>query len=166
MTLKTPLRLAALLLAASTIGATESPRASTPAQSPAKPDPAVMDVYKTPTCGCCSKWVDHMRAAKFQARVVDMPQEELDKVKAKHGLPPTLASCHTAIVGGYVIEGHIPADQVRKLLKERPKVAGIAVPGMPIGSPGMEVPGRRGMTYNVFTFDKQGKTQIFSTVNP
>jgi len=166
MALKNLLRAAALLMAASSMATAQSPRASTPAQAPAKADPAVLEVYKTPTCGCCSKWVDHMRAAKFQARVTDMPQAELDKVKAKHGVPATLNSCHTAIVGNYIVEGHIPADQVKRLLKERPAVAGIAVPGMPIGSPGMEVPGRQGLPYNVFTFDKKGHTQIFSTVKP
>ena len=126
----------------------------------------MMDVYKTPTCGCCSKWVDHMRAAKFQARVTDMKQAELDKIKAKHGIPVRFHSCHTALVGGYIVEGHIPAAEVKRLLKEKPAVAGIAVPGMPIGSPGMEVPGSRPRPYDVLAFDKQGRAQVFATVKP
>ena len=95
-----------------------------------------------------------------------MPQAELDKVKAKHGVPAAAASCHTALASGYVFEGHIPATEVKRVLKERPKVVGLAVPGMPLGSPGMEVPGRRPQPYNVLSFDQHGKTQVFSTQRP
>jgi hypothetical protein len=131
-----------------------------------RPVSTKVDVFKTPTCGCCSKWVDHMKAAGFAVRFVDMPQAELDKVKAKHGVPAGAHSCHTALVGGYVVEGHIPAGEVKRLLKERPKVAGLAVPGMPMGSPGMEVPGGQPRPYQVLSFDKQGKTQVFSIQKP
>jgi hypothetical protein len=166
MTPKTPLRLAALLTAASSIAATQSPRTTPPQGRGAAESTPVIEVYKTPTCGCCSKWIDHIRAAKFQVKALDVPQSELDKINAKHGLPATLKSCHTGLVGGYVIEGHIPADQVKRLLKEKPPVAGIAVPGMPTGSPGMEIPGVTGAEYNVFSFDKQGRLKIYSTVKP
>ena len=132
-------------------------------QRPAGP---AVDVYKTPTCGCCSKWIDHMRAAGFSVRFVDMPQAELDKLKVKHGVPSTLSSCHTALVGGYVIEGHVPPSEVKRLLREKPKVVGIAVPGMPPGSPGMEVARTDLPPYDVVLFDKGGKTRVFSTQKP
>jgi hypothetical protein len=104
-------------------------------QKSASSAPMKITVYKTPTCGCCAKWVDHMKAAGFEPTVHDLP--ELSAIKAKHGVPANLQSCHTALVGNYIVEGHIPADVVQTLLKEKPKVAGIAVPGMPTGSPGM-----------------------------
>lgn len=132
-------------------------------RSPERPR---MDVFKTSTCGCCSKWIDHMRAANFDVRFVDMPQAELDKLKAKRGVPAEASSCHTALVGGYVVEGHIPASDVKRLLKERPAIVGLAVPGMPAGSPGMEVAGIIPPPYNVVSFDKQGRTRVFSTVRP
>jgi hypothetical protein len=125
----------------------------------------VMEVYKSPTCGCCSKWVDHVREGGFTVKVTDVSDEALDALKAKHGIPQTAQSCHTGLVGGYVIEGHVPVSEVHRLLKERPAVAGIAVGGMPIGSPGMEVPGRPPQTYNVVTFDKTGAVKVFSTQN-
>ena len=128
-------------------------------QKPAAVKP-LLTVYKTPTCGCCSKWVDHMRANGVDAKVQDLP--DLSAVKAKLGVPAELGSCHTAVVGRYVIEGHIPADAVHRLLKERPTtVTGLAVPGMPLGSPGMEVPGAGVEPYLIFTFDRHGLTTLF-----
>jgi hypothetical protein len=124
-----------------------------------------MEVYKSPTCGCCSKWVDHVRAGGITVKVSEMSDEELATLKEKHGIPRTAQSCHTGLVGGYVVEGHVPVSEVHRLLKERPAVAGIAVGGMPTGSPGMEVPGRPAQTYNVVTFDKQGAVKVFSTQN-
>jgi hypothetical protein len=97
-----------------------------------------IQVYKTPTCGCCTKWIDHLRAAGFAVEATDLP--DLTSLKAMNGVPAGLSSCHTATIEGYVIEGHVPASDIVKLLKERPKVAGLAVPGMPMGSPGMEHP--------------------------
>lgn len=132
------------------------------AERPAAP---AMDVYKSPTCGCCSKWVEHVRQAGFATRVIEMDDASLDALKTKHGVPRTAQSCHTALVGGYVIEGHVPAAEVQRLLKERPAVAGIAVGGMPTGSPGMEVAGQRAQPYNVVTFDKQGTVRVYSTQN-
>jgi hypothetical protein len=130
------------------------------------PRTMVMEVYKTPTCGCCSLWVDHMRAAGYDVTAKDVTQAELDSVKAKHGVPAEMASCHTGLIDGYAIEGHIPAREVTRFLKERPAVAGLAVPGMPIGSPGMEVPGTRPRPYTVLTFDRAGQTKVFATVTP
>ena len=150
--------LAALLTVAS-LGA--GPVAQTTA--PAGPE---VSVYKTPTCGCCAKWVDHMKHAGFRATVTDMPQESLSRVKAKHNVPAAVHSCHTAVVNGYVIEGHVPASEVKRLLKEKTKVAGIAVPGMPLGSPGMEVSGVTAQPYDVLSFDAQGKTKVYATIKP
>jgi hypothetical protein len=119
--------------------------------------PSVM-VYKTATCGCCSKWVEHMRSQGFEVKTEDV--DNISRVKATHGVPSEVGSCHTSLVGGYVIEGHVPADAVHRLLREKPKVTGIAVAGMPAGSPGMEVPGRKD-AYNIVTFDKSGPTGVF-----
>ncbi len=125
-----------------------------------------LSVFKTPTCGCCSKWVDHMKKAGFQVTVTDMPQASLDNVKAKHQVPAAVHSCHTAVVDGYAIEGHVPATEVKRLLKEKQKVTGIAVPGMPLGSPGMESPGITPHPYDVLSFDAQGNTKVFATIKP
>lgn len=134
--------------------------AQTPSHSP------VIEVFKTATCGCCGKWVEHMRAAGFTANVSDVEDAELQKYKQRHGVPDSAKSCHTARVGGYTIEGHVPASEIRRLLVERPKVAGLAVPGMPLGSPGMEVKGVKAHPYDVLAFDATGKTRVFSTITP
>lgn len=128
---------------------------------PEKGPPVRMVVYKTPTCGCCKNWVEHVQAAGFQVEVQDMP--DVTPVKNEHGLPQHLASCHTAIVDGYVVEGHVPADVIRRLLSERPQVAGIAVPGMPMGSPGMEVPGGRKDPYDIIAFARNGTVSVYET---
>lgn len=119
-----------------------------------------MVVYKTPTCGCCRNWVDHMQQAGFDVEVHDMP--DVQPVKQEHGLPGHLASCHTAIVDGYVVEGHAPAEVIRRMLAERPQIAGIAVPGMPVGSPGMEMPGRKD-PYDVIAFTRDGKVSVYES---
>jgi hypothetical protein len=137
--------------------------AAVAAQSP-KSAP-MMEVFKSPTCGCCSKWVDHVREGGFTVKVTDLSDDALSTLKEKHGVPRTAQSCHTGIVEGYVVEGHVPVSEVHRLLKEKPSVSGIAVGGMPIGSPGMEVPGQRPQTYNVITFSKQGEVKVFSTQN-
>ena len=93
-------------------------------------------VYKTPGCGCCDAWVDHLRENGFSVSVTEM--DDLTPIKLQQSVPAALQSCHTAIVDGYVIEGHVPAADIRRLLSERPQASGLAVPGMPIGSPGME----------------------------
>ncbi len=115
-------------------------------------------VYKSPTCGCCGKWIDHLRANGFQVTARDVA--DVDAYKQQYGVPRHLASCHTAVVEGYVIEGHVPADVVRRLLAERPKVRGLSVPGMPIGSPGMEQ-GARKDPYDVVAFDRAGRVTVY-----
>ncbi len=104
---------------------------------PAHAASEILEVYKTPWCGCCAAWVDHMRDAGFSVRVTEM--EDLAALKARYGVTAELASCHTALIGGYVVEGHVPAADVARLLKESPEATGLAVPGMPVGSPGMEM---------------------------
>ena len=101
----------------------------------------VLEVYKSPSCGCCGEWVDHMRSAGFPVLVTDIT--DLRLIKNKFGVVPELRACHSAVIDGYVIEGHVPAREVMRLLKERPKAIGLAVAGMPIGSPGMERGSRR-----------------------
>lgn len=110
-------------------------------------------VYRDPTCGCCHKWVDHLRAHGFAATVNDAAS--MGAVKARLGVPKTLSSCHTAEIGGYVIEGHVPADAIKRLLSEKPNIVGLAVPGMPIGSPGMEGPDPE--LYDVIAFGPDGQ---------
>jgi hypothetical protein len=118
-------------------------------------------IYKTPTCGCCSLWVKHLQQHGFTTKVTDM--DSVDDVKNTNGVPRQARSCHTAIVDGYVVEGHVPAADIQRLLKERPRgVIGLAVPGMPIGSPGMEVQGMSAQQYNVLAFDKSGQTTLFA----
>ena len=116
-------------------------------------------VYKSATCGCCSKWIDHMRAAGFTVTSHDV--EDVGAVKQKHGVPSEAGSCHTALVGTYVVEGHVPADAVKRMLREKPKIAGIAVPGMPIGSPGMEM-GERRDAYHTLLVDRRGGISVFA----
>jgi len=120
---------------------------------------AEVTVYKSPTCGCCKEWIKHLQANGFSVTAHDVT--DVARYKTANGVPVTLGSCHTATVGGYVIEGHVPAADVKRLLKERPPVRGLAVPGMPIGSPGMEQ-GAHKERYDVLTFDKDGKTSVYS----
>jgi hypothetical protein len=115
-------------------------------------------VYKDPGCGCCEKWVEYMGKAGFEVAVRNT--SDMDAIKRRYGVAPAIASCHTALAEGYVIEGHVPADLVLKLLKDKPRVAGLAVPGMVTGSPGMEGPNPRG--YDVVAFDKTGKTTRYA----
>ena len=112
-------------------------------------------VSKDPSCGCCSGWVEHMRSAGFVTQVREI--SDLEPLKRRLGVPAALASCHTAEVDGFVIEGHVPAPAVRRLLAERPSATGLAVPGMPVGSPGMEVPGSPDETYEVVLFGPSGQ---------
>ena len=117
-----------------------------------------MMVYKDPSCGCCHKWVEIMRASGFDVSTRDTT--DMASIKARYKVGSSLTSCHTALVGGYVVEGHVPAPVIRKLLATKPKVLGLAVPGMPAGSPGME--GGTRQAYDVLTFDARGKTTVFS----
>lgn len=117
-------------------------------------------VFKSPSCGCCSKWVEYMRSHGFTVSIRDMGN--LEPIKKMAGVPDGLQACHTATMGGYVVEGHVPVEAIRRLLRERPKTHGIAVPGMPAGSPGMESPEPE--RYSVISFDKNGKTDEFMAV--
>ena len=114
-------------------------------------------VTKDPTCGCCTAWADHLRRSGFPVDMVETA--EIGRVKARLGVPASLASCHTAEVGAYVIEGHVPAAEIRRLLAERPAARGLAVPGMPVGSPGMEMEGMEPDTYEVVLFGPAGRSE-------
>lgn len=114
-----------------------------------------LEVYRSPTCGCCGAWVAHMRSNGFNARVIET--DDLAPIKERFGVAQDLQSCHTALIDGYVIEGHVPAADVKRLLAERPAALGIAVPGMPLGSPGMEQGGRR-EPYQVILFSKSNRS--------
>jgi hypothetical protein len=130
-------------------------RAASPAAGP------TVEVFKSATCGCCNGWVEHLRSNGFTVRTTNT--ETLDALKTKHQIPAQVRSCHTGLVGGYVVEGHVPAADIHRLLKERPAVAGIGVPGMPIGSPGMEVAGVKPQAYDVVAFTKEGTTRVFAS---
>jgi hypothetical protein len=114
-----------------------------------------LTVTKDPSCGCCSGWIKHVRSAGFDTLVHEL--SDLTALKSSLSIPAALVSCHTAEVDGYVIEGHVPASAIRRLLSERPQAIGLAVPGMPIGSPGMEVPGSPDETYDVVLFGPRGR---------
>jgi len=118
-----------------------------------------MTVYKIASCGCCDKWVTHMEERGFEAEVKVL--NTVTPIKEKHGITPELASCHTVLVDGYVIEGHVPAEDVQRLLRERPDVIGLTAPGMPMGSPGMEM--GHPEHYDVLTFDTEGNTTVFNS---
>jgi hypothetical protein len=139
-----------LLTTAILIGST----AALQAQGTKRAAPVAAKVYLTPTCGCCGKWADHMKAAGFS--VTREVIAELDSVPARKRVPEQLRSCHTAVIENYLVEGHIPADVVRQLLKERPKIVGIAAPGMPLGSPGMESPNPQPYVIVAFRADGTG----------
>ena len=149
------LRYAVLTLALAVPGVVLAQRAT---GKPAAPAAQAITVYKTATCGCCTKWVDHLKAAGFNptVHVVDnMSQSPITR-----RVPESLRSCHTATLEGYLVEGHVPADVIKQLLREKPRVEGIAVPGMPAGSPGMESPNPE--PYDVIAFDSTGKTKVFA----
>ena len=116
-------------------------------------------VFKDPTCMCCSGWIEHLKANGFQVDVKEVQASELREIKTKYGIPLELQSCHTALIDGYVIEGHVPATEILRLLKERPNAKGIAVPGMPVGSPGME--GSTRQSFKVLLFDSSDRTSIY-----
>lgn len=137
--------------------ATEAVPAAAEAPKTASSD-KVLEVYKSPTCGCCGDWVDHMKDNGYQ--VVVHEQQNLQSIKEKAGILPGQGSCHTAFIEGYAIEGHVPAADVDRLLAERPDARGLTVPGMPVGSPGMEM-GDRVDAYDVLLFDETG-TEVFS----
>ena len=119
-----------------------------------------MTVYRSPTCGCCGVWVDH--AQKHGFKIEDIKTNEMEALKQKHNIPPELASCHTAIIDGYVMEGHIPADDIKRFLAEKPdNMVGLAVPGMPIGTPGMEAKDIK-QPFQVLAFNDKGEVEVFN----
>lgn len=124
-----------------------------------------MTVYKSATCGCCKLWVDHAQKAGFTVKTVDT--NDLPGVKREMGVPAKLQSCHTVVVGSYVLEGHVPASDVKRLLTQKPKVRGLAVPGMPVGSPGMEQGPPSGYDrYEVIAFAADGKETVWASHGP
>lgn len=138
---------------------------SAPAVSPSAPlsseasAPLVsIKVYKDANCGCCKEWVKHLEQNGFKVEAMDLP--DLSAVKQKYGVQPEMQACHTAVVDGYTVEGHVPADLILRMLKEKPAIAGLAVPGMPAGSPGME--GATKEKYDVLTFDRAGRTTVYA----
>jgi hypothetical protein len=130
------------------------------ARQTAKPTAQPITVYRTATCGCCGKWVDHLKAAGFAPTVHVV--ESVDAAPPRKRVPESVRTCHTATLEGYVVEGHVPADVIKQLLRDKPRVEGIGVPGMPAGSPGMESPNPQ--PYQVLAFDGQGKTSVFASV--
>jgi len=126
-------------------------------QAKAADKPIDIVVYRSPTCGCCKKWMAHLEDNHFN--VTEMRTGDMQAIKDQYGVPKALASCHTALIEGYVVEGHVPVHDIQQLLKTRPKVLGIAVPAMPIGTPGMEM-GDEQDTYDVISFDREKHEQI------
>jgi len=163
-----PLKLTIAAIAALTLTACDSgsstaaPTTPVATSQPASPQPTSKQVvmYKSPGCECCSKWAEHMKGEGFS--VTEYKRDDMDAIKAKNHVTEKLASCHTAIVDGYVIEGHVPAADVERLLKERPaNVVGLTAPGMPMKSPGMQHVSQKPQGYDVLAFDKDGKTTLF-----
>ena len=156
--------LAAPRLVRAATGAAGTPPAAAAATTAAGTATTPVEIWKDPSCGCCHDWIEHMQANGFSFTVHDTGN---NAVRAQLGLPQKLGSCHTALVGGYLIEGHVPASDVRALLKQKPKALGLAVPGMPVGSPGMygEVYGNRRDPYDVLLVERDGSTRVFSSHN-
>jgi hypothetical protein len=146
------LTIALVAIAASILLVTE-PSMAVPSKS------SEINVYRDPSCSCCGGWIEHLAAQGFQP--TSIATSDMEKLKQQYGVPEDFASCHTAVIDKYVIEGHVPVEDIKRLLVEKPNVAGIAVPGMPIGTPGMEN-GDRKDSFTVFSFDKQGKTAAFN----
>jgi hypothetical protein len=129
-------------------------------KAPTTPSPIDIVVYRSAGCSCCGKWLEHLKSNQFN--VVDKLVDDVQAIKNNYGVSAEMASCHTALVDGYVVEGHVPANDIRKMLTSKPNIAGIAVPGMPVGTPGMEM-GAKQDAYQVMSFDKHQTAQVFST---
>lgn len=123
------------------------------------PEPFSITVYRSPTCGCCAIWLEYLKKNNFV--VTDIKTTDVNSMKMKYGVSPRMTSCHTAVADGYVVEGHVPVKDIRKMLTEKPDIVGISVPGMPHGTPGMEMSGRKD-PYSVISFDKDGSQQNYS----
>lgn len=122
--------------------------------------PIAMTVYKSPSCGCCKEWIKHVEANGFACKIIHM--DDVTPIKRTSGVPKNMESCHTALVGPYVIEGHVPADLIKKILTEKPKLLGLSVPGMPLGAPGMETSGPA-QPYKVMVFMKDGSSRLYAS---
>jgi hypothetical protein len=129
---------------------------------PSASDSGKVVVYRSPTCGCCVDWMEHLTAYAFDVEPVEVA--DVGAVRSEHGVPERLGACHTALVGGYFVEGHVPAEDVARLLEERPAIAGLSVPGMPIGSPGMEGPNPE--PYDVLAVGADGSVSVFASHRP
>lgn len=123
------------------------------------------EIWKTAACGCCKAWIAHIEQHGFSAKAQDVAAGQLASIKTQAGLSPELQSCHTARIGGYVIEGHVPASDIKRLLAEKPDAVGLTVPGMPIGSPGMEA-GDEKEPFEVLLVRRDGTTEVFSRYSP
>ena len=121
--------------------------------------PIPMTVYKSPTCGCCKEWIKHVKANGFSVKVIEL--DDVTPMQRAAGVPLAMGSCHTALVGKYVVEGHVPADLIHNILQEKTAIAGLSVPGMPLGAPGMEQSGNA-RPYTVMSWTKDGKTAVFA----
>ena len=150
-----------LALVAGVVAVVAGTLAIAPGRAQQAPGAETVVVYKTATCGCCKAWVDHVRAHGFKVQAHDVSREQLDAIGREAGVTRELGSCHTARVAGYAVEGHVPAADIARLLRERPAVAGLAVPGMPVGSPGMEMGDQR-EPYDVVAFTKDGRHRVFT----
>jgi hypothetical protein len=131
-----------------------------PSCRPASAASRTITVYKDPNCGCCNGWVEHLKAAGFTPTIV--ASTDRTALQSRYGLRPEDGSCHTGVIGPYLIEGHVPADDIKRLLKEAPKASGLAVPGMPIGSPGMEMTDGSREPYDVLLLKGDGSTAVFT----
>jgi len=149
-------RTMALTVAFASLALTTAAVRTSPSDAPE--EKPVITVYKDPSCGCCKNWIEHLIKHGYRVDAKDSPN--MTEIKRTLGVPTGLTACHTAMVNGYLIEGHVPAADIDRLLAQKPKVAGLAVPGMPAGSPGME--GASAQRYQVLTFDKTGKTTVFA----
>ncbi|MCP3985784.1 MAG: DUF411 domain-containing protein [bacterium] len=130
--------------------------------SPILAEAPTLKVYKSPTCGCCNAWIDHLESHGFQVQAEN--RSDMQTVKSTNGIRAEFSSCHTGFVGGYFIEGHVPATEIQRLLREKPPIAGLSVPAMPIGSPGMEGPNPE--PYDVLAIGRDGKSRIWSSHGP
>ena len=129
--------------------------------APALATPSI-EVWKSPTCGCCDKWVEYLKANGFDVTAKNTSRGMLDHIKRQVGLEAKLASCHTGLIDGYVVEGHVPAEDIKRLVEERPDAIGLSVPDMPLGSPGMEQPDGKTEPYDVLLVKKDGSTEVFA----
>lgn len=145
--------------ATTTTAATTTSGASPAATTLDASDLPTITVYKSPTCGCCKAWIEHLEENGFTVEAVDTP--DMMTVKAALGMPDDLGSCHTAVIGDYLVEGHVPADDIKTFLAESPADRGLSAPGMPVGSPGMEVEGQPADRYDVIAFDERGGRRVY-----